>query len=789
MSWNTLFEALDEEFNEKRHVKHSKRATLTFLDEIAHELTEDRLEEREALKKAGRAIKRGWMKLKNKIKEVARWGFRLGVAVGKTVAGKYVLFNRDGQILVPEAEKISYQPIVKGKSKKALTLEYNITKLKGNNIKIHMDDKLSFGFGTAIGPNSEGIMYVIEPQRAGLKEGIDYKRAELLAEGEKEDLAAIASAEAEIFDSFTGPGAKVLEKTEDEPPQIAPVDVNYDDFLDELGSLMDMVKEGEVLETGKIKNLAIYAPTGWGKSQIIEKLAKKKGYHYFPLELQKVDINIIQGFPYLDDAKEAPKAPDEVKEDRITRAKKIVRMAPSQFLPPSGDPGSWLLFFDEFNRADTEKMSAVMNLLMTGELGGAAELIASDDEEAKLDRYKLPEKVVVVLAMNTGTQAGIEDAMNAVKDLDIATLERVHRVLFGRYHAPSWFSNYANKPFIAKLKNGMELPMYSRIPAIIKNFIIDVMKKESGKGAKKAAEAPFLLPITVAQREGEEGGGGARTTSPRSWTMIADRMIEDGYQMFKTLSDEARAQYRDRAEKLMKEIKKREPDAPNNVEQYLFAAWMQDARNQIKLLGKQSPELGDEGVEYIGKMIRSYQKKAKEGLSDEDILFNYKAVRELVKNNFQNLGFGTHAKLLARLYHTLSKYQNEQEVEEFMEEKGFPILSKQGIVPQLQQTIQALYKDLDMSGADFTTFAHLLESGAKQNETELIRKLHRRMAGKWEEYVEALRSQVKTKSQVAKELEKLGGKASPGTAEEQEDGEEEKNEDLELFFRKIEGRL
>jgi len=751
MSWNELLNVIKEEINEGTPIIKKKPKEKILFEKIAHEVLGDELDEidikaaaQSTISQISGAISKGWQALKNKIKEVAANGFRLGVAVGKLFNGKYVLFTKRGEIITPPADDAKIKKIASGKKPIALTY-----KSPAGPMDCPMSDKIDRGFGTQLTKDGDGVFYVIEPQLAGVQEGIHYSTKELLVEAEQEDISTMGEIDKLVFDSFTGQGAETLKKTSERPPKVAPVEVTYEDFEVELTSLLNRVKEGTVLKESKIKTLAIYAPTGWGKSHIIEEMAEKSEYHYFPLELQKVDINVIQGFPYLEDAEAAD---DNIKEDRLRRAMKIVKMAPSEFLPPAGHPGNWLLFFDEFNRADTEKMSAVMNLLLTGELGGAANMIREKKTgKKKLDRYQLPKKVVVVLAMNTGVQKGVFDSMNAVKDLDIATLERVHRVLFGKYHATSWARSFALKPYEAETEAGQKAWLDTRIPRIILNFIVDQMKTKTGIDPEK----PFLLPIQVAT--GEPGmGGGERTTSPRAWTMVADDMIERGLEQWNDLSDGAKNKYMDDAKSLMKLITEKNPKAPKDPKDYLFAAWFKAAPNQIRLAAQESPELGDKGVEYVGKMIRSFIKKGKEGISDEDVLLNYKAIREQMKKNFKNLGFGTEAQLLARLFSALSKFKTEEEVLKYMDQKSIPVLSKQGVVEQLHQTFKALYKDLDFNPDDFATFTHLVEQAAKSGKNDLLLKLHRKMAGKWEVYVDLLKKKIQTKSQIEKELEKIG---------------------------------
>jgi hypothetical protein len=774
MGWNKLLNAIKEEVNESAPIIKKKPKEKILFEKIAHEVLDDKLDEidvkaaaQSTVKQISGVLRKGWQALKNKIKEVASIGFRLGVAVGKLFNGKYVLFTKHGEIITPPADDAKIKKIASGKKPIALTY-----KSKAGPMDCPMSDKLNRGFGTQITKDGDGVFFVIAPQMAGIKEGVHYSARELLVEAEKEDISTMGEIDKLVFDSFTGRGAEALKSTSEKPPKIAPVEVTYEDFRAELLSLLNRVKEGKVLKDSTIKVLAIYAPTGWGKTKIIGDLAKEAGYHYFPLELQKVDINIIQGFPYLEDAEAAD---DDTKEDRLRRATKVVKMAPSEFLPPTGHPDNWLLFFDEFNRADTEKMSAVMNLLLTGELGGAANMVRDKKtEQKKLDRYKLPEKVVVVLAMNTGMQKGVYDSVNQVRDLDIATLERVHRVLHGKYHATSWARSFALKPYSTTSKSGDKIWLDTRIPRIILNFIVDQMKTKTGIDPEK----PFLLPVQVAT--GEPGmGGGERTTSPRAWTFVADQMIEKGHEQWNTLSDDAKNKYIDDAKSLMKQISEKDPEAPKDPKDYLFAAWFKAAPNQIRLAAQEAPELGDKGVEYVGKMIRSFIKKGKEGISDEDILLNYKAVREQIKKNFKNLGFGTEAQLLARLFSALSKFKTEAEVLKYMDQKSIPILSKQGVVEQLFQTFKALNKDLDFNPDDFATFTHLVDQAAKSGDNELLLKLHRKMAGKWEVYVENLKKKIQTKSQVEKELEKIG----KGKKESEKPESEEENEGLKNFIK------
>ena len=752
-SLSKLFENIGDELHSGPNKLSKKRINL--FDQMEYELSQNQLDELDvgaAVKKGvgavGGTLKRVFDFLKTKIKKISRLGFRLGYAIGQTVKNKFVLFSRKGKILTPELDKIGYEQY-DGRP----TLTFWMKKQKGKEHKMRISENLDFGFGSFQLKPQIGVMSVIDTKgKAPLKEGIDYPKGQkMLTEiTEKEAMAQLDIATAAAMDSFADEGFKALQKP---APKAKSVIVDYEAFAEEINDLMDSVQYGSALKEAKIGVLGIYAPTGWGKSDIIHDMAESRDFHYFPLELQKVAPEVVAGFPYLEDIE---KADEDTKEKRAQVASKIVKMAPSSILPESDAPGNWILFFDEFNRADTEKMSAVMNLLLTGELGGASSMV-KDPKTGKMElkRYSLPKKTAVILAMNTGEQKGIMDAVNAVNDMDIATLERVHRIVFGRYHAGSWFQSWALKTFKGETKAGDKFILPHRIPPIITQYIAAVAKglEQKDIGAEEKTpptpwEKPFLIPIRVARGEEGKGGGGERTTSPRAWTHIADSMIKNGMVLWKKLKPKEKEKYTKSAEKIMAEIKKKDPTAPDDVSLYRFAAWMKDARNQMLLLAKESPELGEEGEELINKMLRHFWKTGKEGVGPEQILFNYKSLQKQVKENYKNLGFGSHSQLMGKLYTVLGNFETEKSINEYMKEHSFEVISKLGALEQISLTIEQLFEDLDMSMGDFKTFAVKIKKS--RSKSEVFDKLHLKLAN-WDIYREASRG--KTKAELEKEGE------------------------------------
>jgi len=356
-------------------------------------------------------------------------------------------------------------------------------------------------------------------------------------------------------------------------------------------------------------------------TEIVGQLAEKESFIYHKLELQKVPIEILQGFPYLKDV-EIDQIPtqyelDQIEDDpkkeywkkvvnknpsiqssaveRMIYKQKVAKLAPSTILPPSGDERCWVLHFDEFNKADADKMAAVMNLVLTGELGGSADF----DGESSI-KYRLPRRTVIIGTGNTKCQEAVQN-LNVVSSMDTATSERWHRTCFLDYNATSWFTNFATKPFEFR---GEKLD--TRIPPILLNFILD---RTLDTGDSKAA---FLISIISGSEDGNET---ERTTSPRSWTLVADNMIMDGYN--------------DWADKV---ANARTNCGPN------FNNYMKDPEIQIKLLANQVYEFGLKGKQLVKEIISRYIYFAENRILPDDILFKYKAIRKRVEKLIEKKG-------------------------------------------------------------------------------------------------------------------------------------------------------
>jgi len=390
--------------------------------------------------------------------------------------------------------------------------------------------------------------------------------------GKKEDSFILARRA--CYDGFEN--AKKISK---ENLEVNNTVVNYQELQDEVRRLINIARGKPDLDE-TYNSLFIWGPTGSGKSEIIKTLAEEENCVYHKLEIQKVPIEEIQGFPYLFDSE---------------KGTKMVRLAHPTVLPPSDDERVWLLHLDEFNKADTESMAAMMNLILTGEIGGSADY---NEKTGKSEKYRLPKRTVVVGCGNKREQEGTTE-MNSVNYFDIATAERWHRNVFLEYDALSWIENFAVHPKTFKFKDE-EYIVKQRIPGIIINYIFESFLEN---GSKKA---PFLIP-----KEIENDGEISSTMSPRAWTLLSNNMIFDAIALYN--------------------------ETDKSIE---FSEFFSNPNLQTKILSKNSYELGKNGKELVSKIIAKYIYSFENTISAHDILFNYQkdSIRSKIKNMKQHMG-------------------------------------------------------------------------------------------------------------------------------------------------------
>ena len=369
--------------------------------------------------------------------------------------------------------------------------------------------------------------------------------------------------------------------------------IDYQVLEKELERLVFLV-DNDLDIDDKYMSLFVFGPTGCGKTEICQSLAEKHGYHYHKLEIQKIPLEELGGFPYLD---------DQVEKDGTL--KKVTRLAHPTVLPPSEHDGKWILHLDEFNKADAEKMAAVMNLVLTGEIGGAADF---DVKTGKSVKYKLPRKTIILGTGNPRTQGVHTTNFNLVHSMDIATAERFHRTLLLEYDCFSWLEAYGNKPFTYKHKNE-EYKLFARIAPIINYFIMN-------KASEEKASTPFEI-LVHSNKEQEDDN--ERSLSPRSWTLISDNMLADAILQWKKLSLDTKKWFKEISEKRYGD------------DSYAFCLFFNQPSKQIELIYQQHPEFGVESSRILKEIMAKYQYYFMNRIKPVDVIYNYPKIREQVK--------------------------------------------------------------------------------------------------------------------------------------------------------------
>lgn len=351
--------------------------------------------------------------------------------------------------------------------------------------------------------------------------------------------------------------------------------IDYIQLKDELKRLINIAKSNLTLD-GTRPSVFIFGPTGCGKTEIVKSISEECGAIFHKIEPQKVPIEELQGFPYL-----------HSKED----GGKVVKLASPTILPPSNDERLWVLFLDEFNKADTESMAAIMNLVLNGEIGGFADF---NEKTGKSEKYKLPKRCVIIGAGNMREQDGSTET-NQVNTFDIATAERWHRVLYLEYNLPSWLESFALNPYPV-LHNGRVFDFPTRIPNIILNYLVNVYINTM------KPDAPFLEPKPL-----ENEYDISSTMSPRAWTLLANSMISDFI-----------LNYEDPVSAFM------------------------DVNKQVDVLTKNVNELGINGKNLAEKIIASFKFNYDNNITPDQIFENYSNVQSSMKNVIKGFGMKTY---------------------------------------------------------------------------------------------------------------------------------------------------
>jgi len=423
--------------------------------------------------------------------------------------------------------------------------------------------------------------------------------------------------------------------------------VTYAQLEEQLKRSIALTKMG-ITFGDTFNSLFLWGPTGTGKTEIIKQIANEVGAVYHKLEIQKVPIEELQGFPYLHKSKDG---------------KTVVRLAHPTDLPPTDDERLWLFHLDEFNKADTEDMSAVMNLVLNGEIGGSADY---NEESGESEKYRLPLKTVIIGSGNPKEQKNTS-SFNSVNNLDIATAERWHRNMYINYDAPSWLTSYAFKPFKFKANE-----LSTRIPSIFAFYILDKYLEDGN------AESPFLIPKSI--HKSEDQSDAESTMSPRAWTLASNEIIADMFIEWDSLDKEEKKKYN------------------------TFDDFYQSPNNQIKHLMNNVYEFGANGSNIVADIIGRYTYFAENRVLPEDVIYSYSSCRDKVKKLAERRGAIMY--LLYGIGHAIRDVKSWDNVQ----------------LPSLN--ISTFITDTDIPAEDLTVFIYELDQVKTEASKELADMLY-----------------------------------------------------------------
>lgn len=443
-------------------------------------------------------------------------------------------------------------------------------------------------------------------------------------------------------------------------PNVETTTMDYEQLKKELNRIISIAKSGVSVD-GTKQSLFIFGPTGTGKTEIVKQVAEASGAIFHKLEPQKVPIEELQGFPYLH-AKE--------------NGEKVVKLASPTILPPSGDKNLWVLFLDEFNKADTESMAAIMNLILNGEIGGFADF---NEKTGKSEKYRLPERCVIIGAGNMAEQKGSTET-NQVNNFDIATAERWHRVVYVDYNLSSWLESFALNEYTVKYEE-KDYTFPSRVPSIVLNYLLTVYQ-DTGK-----EDAPFLIPKPI-ENEKEVSS----TMSPRAWTLLSNAMISDFLINYK-----------------------------NPVEAFC------NPTEQMKVLANNVAELGMNGKLIAEKIISSFKFNYDNNITPEEIFKSYKDVQTKMRKIKESYGMKTYYIVeLADYIKNYGVFENQ--------EKDFE-LSKKTL--QYVANVSTFFADVEASAEDLMSFISTLNVGTNfgKNFSQALSQLNKKYATAYSAFI------------------------------------------------------
>jgi MoxR-like ATPase len=781
MSFENFLSSLNEELNQNKtpksiNKKYNFNSNFDLLTTVRNEITEDNLDEID-LKAVGQkigkaasgvvgkvkeALSKLYEKIKGKVRSIEKVGFTLGSAIVQLVKGGFGLMNKKGDIVT----QLKYEKIERTKlpgSKKDAVVGTTHTPNGVYNIAFQPDGNMAFAwqevdehkhFNIVLGDISEPSEKVENRilKNLGLlteaksKDGEDEDNEEEEIDYEAMDIKLHYNPEDR--GKFIGVGPKTRQLISDpDAARIKDMTIKASEISSIIENFIERFEHGGVSE-GKFPSIFIFGPTGVGKTEIVESLAKKSGWKIEKLELAQIDPDMVKGIPKVGEDDTGP----------------VVQIVPSKLLPREGKN---ILFFDEFNRAKLDVQNAVMNLILKGELKGAKFSVMVNGKKVET-QYKVPPNTIFVATGNTKGQVGA-GSENAVRDLDLATGNRFDQYAKVEYDAHDWLKNWATLPMEVKPSNEKEDSYFvlQRVPTVITNYIEHLVKKAGTGSAAKAA--PFMMPFEVHSGEGGVGG----TTEPRRWDKLATAILSAARTKWNKMEDKEKDEYLP-AGKTVASILLKKPEnkiTDEEAKKYAFAGFYEDKDFVFDFLksGEATRILGEKGIEYIRDMFHAWSQFHQKKFSAADLIFNYLDVRDEVKKEgglFESAG-----NILGKMIEPFFELKTIDNVLGYMKHKGWKIAK-----PSLESdpviyfaiVINTIITDLLKLGKlkadhleDFVgKFFEVIHDEKKAKKYPIIKSIHSKLygssekAGVSEDYRKAYQSQIKRVEQSEEEFKK-----------------------------------
>jgi len=655
-------------------------------------------------------------KIKNKVarafKQIFPYSiYTIGVGIGRSAKKLYGLFDSNGNVVVnPVLKTLKVNDSLK-------TVQGSFTSKKGINWDIHMSG-FNLGKGSVVGigqkKNATAFYFSTinkmpkspQPLNAGKRTIIDSKAIKKLFEAAGLEGGGF-DLDDEVGDEMIQVGQDIEDTTLDQAEiekinksleQTASNVVGYKEYANLIKDKLDNI---QFSQRGRPEQIQVYGDSGVGKTQIVEQMAKYTKANYFYVQLDKLDQSLLKGIGVISKKKE--------KVEGEEREKDVINMVGSDMFPSDRDDdgdandkktnkvkdladdlvekyekgdgvkieyrrqNKWIIFFDEFNRAPEDATTIAMNILNTGAIVSAITKIY-DEARDKMQMAgsegmlaKLPENSLIMQAMNTPTQNNLQQSIQDVNDMDIATVSRMSTGVTLQTSLKTFKNNFAMLPFWFEFKGGEKEVVFPRLPGIVTGYMDKLYKDalEGGSSEKEAQQAPFN------QLRSFGGGTYQSAMDPRAWTTaVSDKMIRQAKIQWNKLSQEQKEKFEPGAKKLQKQIGKivnklrdvQKSDYENLLiadasldelerlykkdiakddgwKNLLFASYLNSPQRQLKWVNNidVAAGFGDAGSENIDNMVDAQQERLEAMMKPKDLVLGFLQYKDSKKGTYENI--------------------------------------------------------------------------------------------------------------------------------------------------------